>query len=58
MTMTDGAATDCRIYYCVVCGPCLQELIEDAETDEVYTATYHEREHPPGYTQDEEDNPQ
>lgn len=53
--MTARAATDTRVYYCAVCGPCLQELIEDEETDEVFSATYHELDHDHF---DDEDNPQ
>ncbi len=51
--MTAEAAPECQVYYCLVCGPCLQETIGDR------TITVHESiPHPPELTFDEDERPQ
>lgn len=53
--MIDGAAPDCRVYYCPVCGPCLQQIIETF-SDEPGTITIHaDIPHPYDLTFDEEE---
>lgn len=55
--MTAQAAPECSVYYCLVCGPCLQEIIE---TDcGPRTITVHDNiPHPDEMTFDEEESPQ
>lgn len=55
--MTAQADTESRIYYCLVCGPCLQETIETDDGEEIYTL-HRDVYHPYDMSFDEEDHPQ
>jgi hypothetical protein len=57
--VTDGAATDCRVYYCAVCGPVIQEIVDNPFSEQECTVTMHrDIPHPYNLSFDEDENPQ
>lgn len=54
--MSARAATDCWVYDCPVCGPCL--AIDDEDDEEAGIILHNDVPHPLDMTFDEEDNPQ
>ena len=56
--MTDGAATDCRVYYCPVCGPCLQQIVPTQGNEDGTITIHADKPHPYDLTFDEEERPQ
>jgi hypothetical protein len=52
--VTAYADEDVTVYWCVVCGPCLRELLPDGGTLTIHRAITH----PNDMTYDEEEKPQ
>jgi hypothetical protein len=52
--MSACADESSTIYYCVICGPCLRDLLPNGSTKTVHRNIPH----PPGMTYDEEERPQ
>lgn len=56
--MTAQAAPEDRVYYCLVCGPCIQEIGQTPWGQEVAITLHRDIPHPPDMTFDEEEHPQ